>query len=132
MFRCITFVLVVFRFARHTNRLNELKHFYINVLGLTDLGSFTNHDGYDGIFIGKKGMNWHIEFTQTVEKVNHSFDDDDLLIFYPDSIIEQAYILDSIKTHKLPVYHPKNPYWILNGVMIKDPDGFGVIIYIKA
>lgn len=41
------------RFARHTNDLDKIKSFYINVLGFQLLGEFTNHDNYDGIFIGK-------------------------------------------------------------------------------
>jgi hypothetical protein len=44
---------MTFRFARHTNDLERIKSFYITILGFELLGSFENHNGYDGIFIGK-------------------------------------------------------------------------------
>ena len=56
---------MTFRYARHTNNLEQLKSFYIDVLGLELLGGFENHDGYDGAFIGKQDENWHLEFTQS-------------------------------------------------------------------
>ena len=122
---------MILRVARHTNRLKELKNFYINILGLSDMGSFSDHDGYDGVFIGKPGLKWHLEFTQTTEKAKHAFDEDDLLILYPTNPYEITTILDTVKRNNLPTYLPKNPYWQTNGIMIKDPDGFGVIISLK-
>ncbi len=39
------------RFARHTDRLAEIVRFYRDGLGLREIGSFENHDGYDGVFV---------------------------------------------------------------------------------
>lgn len=119
---------MTFRFARHTNNLEQLKAFYINTLGLELLGSFENHDGYDGIFIGKPNENWHLEFTQTSEKVNHKFDEDDILVFYPKTKAEYFSILEKFTEHNISFVEPKNPYWKENGKMILDPDGFRIII----
>ena len=44
---------MTFRFARHTNDLEQIKSFYIDILGFELLGDFENHNDYDGIFIGK-------------------------------------------------------------------------------
>ncbi|MFN4152491.1 MAG: VOC family protein, partial [Candidatus Sericytochromatia bacterium] len=71
-----------FRIARHTNNLEPLINFYTNYLGLELLGRFKNHSSYDGIFLGKKDLDWHLEFTMSDEKANHIFDEDDLLVFY--------------------------------------------------
>ena len=42
---------MTFRFARHTNDLEQIKSFYIAILGFELLGTFENHNGYDGVFI---------------------------------------------------------------------------------
>jgi len=51
------------RLARHTGRLEEVVGFYRDGLGLPELGSFRDHDGYDGVFLGLPGTNAHLEFT---------------------------------------------------------------------
>lgn len=42
---------MIFRVARHTNNITAIQDFYTQVLGLKLLGSFEQHDGYDGIFL---------------------------------------------------------------------------------
>lgn len=119
---------MTFRYARHTNNLDLLKSFYIDVLGLELLGGFENHNGYDGIFIGKPDENWHLEFTQSDEVANHSFDEDDLLVFYPNSKLEFEMIHDKLVANKIDFIESKNPFWNENGKMILDPDGYGIVI----
>lgn len=117
-----------FRFARHTNDLVRLKTFYTNILGFELLGSFENHDNYNGIFIGKSNLDWHLEFTQSNEKANHNFDEDDLLVFYPETIQEYEHLISKIIFEDIPFATSKNPYWNENGKMILDPDGYRIII----
>ncbi len=117
-----------FRFARHTNDLVRLKTFYTNILGFELLGSFENHDNYNGIFIGKSNLDWHLEFTQSNEKANHNFDEDDLLVFYPETIQEYEHLISKIISEDIPFATSKNPYWNENGKMILDPDGYRIII----
>ncbi|MBY0486741.1 MAG: VOC family protein [Flavobacteriaceae bacterium] len=119
---------MTFRYARHTNNLELLKSFYIDVLGLELLGGFENHNGYDGVFIGKQEENWHLEFTQSDEIANHTFDDDDLLIFYPSSKLEFEWLQEKLKNHSIQFVKSKNPYWNENGIQFLDPDGFGIVI----
>ena len=119
---------MLYRLARHTNRLAQLTDFYVTVLGLEILGQFQNHSGYDGVFIGKTGLNWHLEFTQTNEIVNHMFDEDDLLVFYPETQHDFNRILEQTDRLKIPKLVAKNPYWRENGLIISDPDGLGIII----
>jgi len=117
-----------FRFARHTNDLIRLKTFYTNILGFELLGSFENHDNYNGIFIGKPNLDWHLEFTQSNKKANHNFDEDDLLVFYPETIQEYEHLISKIIFEDIPFTTSKNPYWNENGKMILDPDGYRIII----
>jgi len=114
-----------FRIARHTSRLEQLKDFYVNIIGLSLLGEFKNHSGYDGVFIGNANLDWHLEFTQTGESADHKFDEDDILVFYPENQLEYTDLLERINTLKVVA---KNPYWQENGITIKDPDGHTVVI----
>jgi hypothetical protein len=117
-----------FRFARHTNDLEIIKHFYTCVLGFDLSGSFENHDGYNGIFIGKPDSDWHLEFTQSNEIVTFKFNEDDLLVFYPDEINEYNSLINNIEKHNINFIEAKNSYWNKNGKMFLDPDGYGIIV----
>jgi hypothetical protein len=119
---------MTFRFARHTNNLEQLKSFYIDILGFELLGGFENHGGYDGVFIGKLNENWHLEFTKSDEIVTFNFGEEDILVFYPNTKLEFELIHDRIESHSIKFIDSKNPYWNENGKMILDPDGYHVVI----
>ena len=116
------------RVARHTNDLENIKSFYVNILGLEILGGFENHNNYDGIFMGKPSENWHLEFTKSKEKINISCNEEDYLVFYPENQLEHDQILKNIEANNIKFITSKNPYWNENGKIILDPDGFGIII----
>ncbi|MEO8517126.1 MAG: VOC family protein [Flavobacterium sp.] len=116
------------RVARHTNNLDLIKSFYIDILGFELLGSFENHDNYDGVFIGKPNVGWHFEFTQSNEKAKHISDEDDIIVLYPKTIEEYNKLIDTISNNNITFISSKNPYWNENGKMILDPDGFRIII----
>ena len=79
---------MVFRYARHTQNLEKLIYFYTSVLEFEVIAKFEDHNGYDGVFLGKAGENWHLEFTQDGNLPESKFDDDDILVFYPESLEE--------------------------------------------
>lgn len=115
------------RVARHTNDLEKIEAFYIDLLGFERLGGFQDHNGYDGVFIGKPGINWHFEFTQSEEKAHHTFDEDDIIVLYPETILEYSILIDSI-SKSVSFISSKNPYWNENGKIFLDPDGFRIIL----
>lgn len=119
---------MTFRFARHTNDLEKIKSFYIHILGLELLGSFENHNGYDGVFIGKLNENWHLEFTKSEETTTFNFGDEDFLVFYPNSIEDYNRMISSLNKNAKKSNPTKNPYWNENGKLYLDPDGYGIII----
>ena len=120
-----------FRYARHTNNLENLIHFYTNVIGLSVLSRFENHSNYNGVFLGIIGKDWHIEFTESNEKVQHQPDKDDLLVFYFESQEKINAILKISKKYNVKISKSKNSYWQNNGVELMDPDGFGVVLALE-
>ena len=70
------------------NNSKKIEKFYTEIVGLEKLGSFENHNNYDGLFLGHKNSNWHLEFTTSLEKPESKFDEDDILVFYVNSEVE--------------------------------------------
>jgi len=116
------------RVARHTNDLKIIIAFYTELVGLQNLGSFSDHDGYNGVFLGYENKDWHLEFTESSEPPSHSSDEDDLLVFYTDSDEEFNKSIARFEEKGLKAIPAKNPYWNLHGKQFLDPDGFAIII----
>ena len=119
---------MILRIARHTDDLDAITVFYTTLLGLEIQGSFADHDGYSGIFLGKEGMGWQLEFTRSLSPADHRFDEDDLLVFYPETMEAYNDLLARLEVNGIQRHLPKNPYWEANGILIKDPDGYGVLV----
>ncbi len=98
---------MVFRVARHTNKLELIVRFYCDILNFEILGSFENHDEYDGVFIGRKELNWHLEFTKSTVKAQHQFDADDILVFYPKTSNDYNKILENIMQNNIEIKKSK-------------------------
>ena len=119
---------MILRVARHTVNLEKVINFYVDILGLEVLGEFKNHNGYDGVFIGKLDLEWHLEFTISKENPQQIFDKDDILVFYPKTKEELDCVLNKIRENNFEIRESKNPYWNKNGTLIKDFDNHSVII----
>ena len=117
-----------FRLARHTTNLQAIIDFYTQNLDLEVLGSFEAHSNYDGVFLGKKGLDWHLEFTVSPEAPKHHSDEDDLLVFYTQDANEFDRLKANFDRHKQKPIAAKNPYWKEHGLTYLDPDGFRVVI----
>ncbi len=52
------------RVARPTDHFDEAVRFYTEGVGLTELGSFEDHEGFDGVMLGLAGASYHLEFTR--------------------------------------------------------------------
>lgn len=122
---------MILRYARHTTDLQKIETFYTEIIGLDKIGEFKNHNHYNGIFLGHKNSNWHLEFTTSLDIPNHKFDEDDALVFYVYTNLELEKIKETLLNHNINLLRPKNPYWVENGIMIEDPDGFKVIFSVK-
>jgi hypothetical protein len=118
---------MTFRYARHTTDLLKIEKFYTEIVGLEKLGSFENHNHYNGLFLGYANNDWHLEFTTSLNLPNRDLDEDDMLVFYVHSKIELDKIKERLNLYRIALEIPKNPYWRDNGLMISDPDRFKVI-----
>ncbi|WP_253255932.1 VOC family protein, partial [Flavobacterium psychrophilum] len=122
---------MTFRYARHTTDLKQIERFYTEIVGLEKLGGFEKHNNYDGLFLGHKNSNWHLEFTTSIEKPESKFDEDDILVFYVNSEVEFKKVKKTLNQKNINLEIPKNPYWAENGIMISDPDNFKVIFSVR-
>ena len=70
------------RVARPTDHLENVVRFYSEGLGLIVLGSFEDHDGFDGVMLGMQGAPYHLEFTRSEHKAGRAPSEENLLVFY--------------------------------------------------
>ena len=98
------------RNARHTNNLKLVEEFYTQIIGLEILFSFENHNSYSGVFLGKQGHDWHLEFTTSKDKAIHKFDVEDAMVFYPTTNGEYNYIIERIETKGIEKIKAKKPF----------------------
>ena len=122
---------MIFRYARHTADLQKIEKFYTDIVGLEKLGDFENHENYNGLFLGYKNSNWHLEFTTSAVAPQNKFDEDDSLVFYVNAEIELTTIKKRLTKKNLSLEEPTNPYWKKNGIMVADPDGFKIIFAVR-
>jgi len=119
----------VLRVARPTDHMEEIVRFYTDGLGMRRLGSFEDHDGFDGVMLGLPGAAYHLEFTR---KRGHDAGPaptkENLLVFYfPDPADWQA----AVDRMQAAGYRPTpsfNPYWDRSGRTFEDPDGYRVVL----
>ena len=117
------------RVARATNRLPEVVRFYRDGLGFEVLGSFEDHDGFDGVMLGHRGSGYHFEFTHhRGECVVASPTREDLLVFYLPDRGEWQSAVERLKAQGCEPVQSANPYWDRAGVTFEDPDGCRIVL----
>jgi catechol 2,3-dioxygenase-like lactoylglutathione lyase family enzyme len=119
------------RIARPTNDLEALTTFYVNGLGLQELGSFKDHNSFDGVMLGHPDYQWHLEFTRqhgvVVESAPPS--KEHLLVFYEEKRGEWEGLVERVEKAGGVRVESENPWWEVNGVTFEDPDGWRVVLY---
>ena len=117
------------RVARPTDNLLEITRFYRDGLGLEELGSFVDHQGFDGVMLGSNGSPYHFEFThQRGHTVGRAPSRDNLLVFYlPDESGWMAAV-DRMLKHGYEPVASCNPYWDQKGKTFEDIDGYRIVL----
>lgn len=117
------------RVARPTDDLAAVVQFYRDGLGFEVLYQFENHDGFDGVMLGRKGAAFHLEFTRKAgHKAGRAPTEDNLLVFYlPDASEWEKAVARLEKAGHKPI-RSFNPYWAKNGKTFEDPDGYRVVL----
>ena len=113
------------RIARHTEQLEELVRFYRDGLGLREIGGFTDHDDYFGVFLEVPGTRAHLELTAGGDHGAPAPHPESLIVLYLGDHDAVQAVLDRL--HTTPV-SPANPYWADHGTTVEDPDGFRVVL----
>lgn len=118
------------RIARPTDRLEEVVHFYRDVLGLPELFRFDGHAGYEGMMLGLPGKPYHLEFTHHVDgSACPAPTRDNLLVLY----VPNADAVQRMAARLAAAGHPgveaENPHWDHEGaITVEDPDGWRVVL----
>lgn len=117
------------RAARPTDQLDNVVRFYRDGLGLSEVGAFKDHDGFDGVMLGWPGAPYHLEFTHHAgHTVGRAPTQDNLIVFYlPDQSVWQATVDRMVAMGFVPVAS-YNPYWDRAGRTFEDPDGYRVVL----
>lgn len=118
------------RIARPTDRLKEVVEFYRQGLGLNIIGSFNDHEGYDGVMLGMPDASVHLEFTHhTSGSPCPAPTRDNLLVFYFDIHADYQKAVDQLRSIGAKEVEPENDYWIDKGTSFEDPDGWGIVLF---
>jgi catechol 2,3-dioxygenase-like lactoylglutathione lyase family enzyme len=117
------------RVARPVRHIPASLRFYVDILGLDQLGGFSGHNGYDGTFVGQAGSDWHIEFTSHESGLPEpSPTEEDLLVFFV-SEDELRATAASLGEAGFGLLRHENPYWANAGAVVcRDPDGYLVVL----
>jgi catechol 2,3-dioxygenase-like lactoylglutathione lyase family enzyme len=125
----VTLATAHLRVARPTDNLDAVVRFYRDGLGFAVVGSFADHDGFDGVMLGHAGAGYHLEFTR---KAGHAAGRaptrDNLLVFYlpdPSAWSEAVNRMEAAGYAPVPAF---NPYWDRHGRTFEDPDGYRVVL----
>ncbi|MDT8853056.1 VOC family protein [Pantoea dispersa] len=121
------------RIARPVSQLERSVLMFSQGLGLQKIAEFYDHDGFNGVMLGRKDLDWHLEFTCCPgHPVKPSPTEDDLLVlYYPD---ENAWKLacETMIDAGFKQTNSFNPYWDVNGQTFVDPDGYRVVMQNRA
>jgi ribosomal protein S18 acetylase RimI-like enzyme len=114
------------RVAHPVRDLNRSAAFYRDLLNLRVHGSFTDHDGYSGMFFALPGGG-ELELTAGPTEPRPATEDD-LLVLYVASGEEVHRRAAELASAGVPRVPSANPYWNRWGQTFLDPDGYAVVV----
>ena len=119
----------VLRVARPTDHLEEVVRFYTEGIGLSILGSFEDHEGFDGVMLGLPGAAYHLEFTRKHgHRAGRAPTQDNLLVFYISDKQEWLNATERMAAAGYQAVTSFNPYWERSGRTFQDRDGYRIVI----
>ncbi|HSP15211.1 MAG TPA: VOC family protein [Thermoanaerobaculia bacterium] len=117
------------RIARPVSDIERSRDMYCRGLGLRVLGSFENHDGFDGVMIGVDGANYHFEFTYSRgHPVRPAPTVEDLAVFYIPLAAEWQAACARMLAAGFRQVTAFNPYWEARGRTFEDRDGYRIVL----
>jgi catechol 2,3-dioxygenase-like lactoylglutathione lyase family enzyme len=117
------------RIARPVGDLQRTQSMYRDGLGIRVIGSFKDHDGFDGVMMGAPGLHYHFEFTRcAAHPVAASPTPEDLAVFYIADAVEWERVSASMLAAGFTAIASFNPYWDVRGRTFQDTDGYRVVL----
>lgn len=120
------------RIARPTQSIAALLPFYVDGLGFQNIGSFTEHNGFDGVMLGHPSIPYHMEFTkQENHDPGRAPTQDNLLVFYLPDEKEWNDAVERMEKTGFAAVKSWNPYWDADGKgrTFEDADGYRVVLW---
>ena len=117
------------RIARPVSNLERAADMYRRGLGLGVVGSFEDHEGFDGVMLGLAGSGYHFEFTRhRTHPVTPAPTAEDLAVFYVPAEAEWQAACARMLAAGFSLVASFNPYWDARGRTYEDPDGYRVVL----
>ena len=117
------------RVARPTDDLEAVVRFDRDGLGLDVLHEFRDHEGFDGVMLGREGAGYHLEFTRKGgHRAGKAPTEDNLLVFYLPDRARWQRAVDRLERHGYRPVPAFNPSWDRHGQTFADPDGYRVVL----
>jgi catechol 2,3-dioxygenase-like lactoylglutathione lyase family enzyme len=117
------------RLARPTDNIEALLPFYRDGLGFKVIGSFEDHQGFDGIMLGHSQAPYHLEFTvHRGHRVGKAPSQEHLLVFYLPDPQQWKQALERMAAAGFTPVASYNPYWDVQGKTFEDADGYRVVL----
>jgi len=117
------------RIARPVSDLAASQAMYCRGLGLKVVGSFEDHEGFDGVMLGAEDAGYHLEFTRCrSHPLVPAPTPEDLAVFYIPSLPEWQEACASMVAAGFRQVASFNPYWDVRGRTYEDHDGYRVVL----
>jgi hypothetical protein len=117
------------RIARPVGNLARAERMYCAALKLVVLARIQDHQGFDGVMLGRPGIDYHFEFTHCrAHPIVPSPTHEDLLVFYIPDRREWQSTCDRLTENEFVRVTSLNPYWDVSGRTFEDPDGYRIVL----
>jgi hypothetical protein len=117
------------RIAHPVTDLQRAASMYKLGLTLDEVGSFADHQGFDGVMLGSRDGHYHFEFTYCrTHPVSPSPTPEDLLVFYVPEQDPWSQRCSLMLQAGFAEVQSFNPYWDRHGRSFQDFDGYRVVI----
>jgi len=117
----------ILRVARACADLDRLATQYREGLGLTDLGRFVDHAGFDGVILGYPRGPWHLELVRVHGEAPPPHPEQALVLYLPERE-EWLARCGAMERVGFVSVSASNPYWGRQGRSYADAEGGRVIL----
>ena len=117
------------RIARPVSDLARSVRMYKHGLSLQELGSFADHEGFDGVMLGDPAGEFHFELTYCRHHpMAPTPTPEDLLVYYVPDLADWERRCLKMRDAGFVEVDSFNPYWSQLGRTFEDGDGYRVVI----